>query len=71
MKILRFIFGTIASIVALAIATKLAALILGVLGFAVGVIFLILKASLVVAIALFLVWLVSRVMQSRRGSEGY
>jgi hypothetical protein len=69
MKILRFIIGTIISIVALAIATKLAAFILSVLGFVVGLAFFLLQVALVVGIALFIIWLVSRLFMDRRRSE--
>lgn len=69
MKILRFIIGTVISIVALAIATKLAAIILTALGIVVGIAFLILKVALIVGIALFIIWLVSRLFAERRRNE--
>jgi hypothetical protein len=69
MKILRFVIGTIISIVALAIATKLAAMILAALGFVVGLVFLLLKVALIVGIAMFIIWLVSRLLADRRRSE--
>jgi hypothetical protein len=69
MKILRFIIGTVISIVALAIATKLAAIILTALGIVVGIVFLILKVALIVGIAMFIIWLVSKLFAEKRRNE--
>jgi len=69
MKIIKFIVGTVISIVALAIATKLAALILGVTFFFVGLLFVLLKLALIVGIAAFVIWAVSRLFSSSRTSE--
>ena len=71
MKIIKFIVGTIISIVALAIATKLAALILGIVFTLVGIVFFLLKVALIVAIALFIFWVVSKVLESTRKSESF
>jgi hypothetical protein len=69
MKILKFVIGTVISIVALAIATKLAAIILMVLGGVVALVFFVLKLALVIGIAMFIIWLVSRLFAQRRRGE--
>lgn len=68
MKIIKFIFGTIISIVALAIATKIAAIILGIVWFSVALVVVLLKLALIVGIAAFIIWALSKVF-SKRESE--
>ncbi len=69
MKIIRFIVGTIISIVALAIATKIAALILGTLAFVVALLFFLLKLALIGGIVALIIWGVSRLFAQNRESQ--
>lgn len=69
MKILKFVIGTIISIVALAVATKIAAVILGIVGFTVALIFIALKLALVVGIVALILWGISRLMSTKSQSE--
>ena len=68
MKIIKFIVGTIISIVALAIATKIAAIILGIVGFTIALLFVLLKLALLIGIAALIIWAVSKLF-SKRESE--
>lgn len=69
MKIIKFVIGTIVSIIALAVATKIAALILGIVGFTVALLFIVLKLALIAGIVALIVWGVSRLFSSKSQSE--
>jgi hypothetical protein len=69
MKIIKFVIGTIVSIVALAVATKIAAFILGIVGFTVALLFIVLKLALIIGIVALIVWAVSRLLSSKNQSE--
>jgi hypothetical protein len=69
MKIIKFIIGTIVSIIALAIATKIAAIILGVLSFGFILLLFLLKLAIIVAVVAGALWLLSRIFSSKRRSE--
>ena len=71
MQIIKFIVGTVVSIIALAIATKLAALVLGIVFTIVGILFFVLKVALIVGIALFIFWAISKLMNNSRKSESF
>ena len=63
------IVGTIISIVALAIATKIAALILGVFGFVAALLVLLLKLAILIAVVAFVIWLFKKVTGTENRSE--
>lgn len=69
MKIIRFIVGTVISMIALAIATKLAAVILGVVFTIAAIVFFVLKVALIMGIVLFVFWAISRLLTQSRRSE--
>ncbi|MGB5038911.1 MAG: hypothetical protein WBQ66_20060 [Blastocatellia bacterium] len=69
MKIIKFVLGTIVSIVALALATKIAAFILGIVGFTLALVFLALKLALILGIVALIIWAVSRLLSSKSQSE--
>lgn len=71
MHVIKFIIGTVISIIALAIATKLAALVLGVVFTIVGILFFVLKVALIVGIAMFIFWAISRLLNNSRKSESF
>ena len=71
MKTIKFIIGTIISIIALAIATKIAALILGVFGFLVGLVLLLVKLAILIAIVAFVIWVFKKVTSSDNRSESF
>jgi hypothetical protein len=70
MKIIKFILGTIISIIAVAIATKIAAVILTLLGIAFFLVVLVVKVAFIVAAVAFGFWLVSKIF-SKRETESY
>lgn len=69
MKIIKFIVGTIISIVALAVATKIAAFILGIVGFTVALVVIVLKLALFLGIVALILWGITRLMSPKSQSE--
>ena len=69
MKIVKFIIGTVISIVALAIATKVAAFILGIVGITVFLVGLVLKLALLAGIAALIIWAISKLLSPKNQSE--
>jgi hypothetical protein len=62
MGLIRFIFGTVLSIIAFAIAMKLIALLVGVVGFILKLLLL----AVIVAIFLLIAWIVYKIVAPRR-----
>jgi hypothetical protein len=71
MKIIRFIVGAVISVVALAIATKLAAFVLGLAFTLLAIVVFVVKVALIVGVAMFIFWAVSRLMQNTRKGESF
>lgn len=71
MKIIKFIFGTVISIIAVAIATKIAAFILGVASLVVFLLLILLKLMLIVGVAALIIWGVSRLFSDKRRTAGF
>ena len=71
MKTIKFIIGTIISIVALAIATKIAAFIIALLGIVVGLAVLLLKLAIIIAIVGFVIWVFKKVTSSENRTESF
>ena len=69
MKIIKFIVGTIISIIAVAIATKIAAFILGLLGLGLALLALLLKLAFIIGAVAFAFWIVSKLFSNKRESE--
>jgi len=69
MKIVKFIIGTVISIVALAIAAKVAAFILGIVGITVFLVGLVLKLALLAGIAALIIWAISKLLSPKNQSE--
>jgi hypothetical protein len=69
MKVIKFIVGTIVSIIAVTIAAKVAAFILGVLGFGLAVLLLLLKLAFLLAVVAIVFWALSRIFRQKDGPE--
>lgn len=69
MKFIKVIVGTIASIVAIAIATKIAAFILGLLGIVVAVAALFIKLAIIIGIVMLAIWIVGKVLSPKKSES--
>jgi hypothetical protein len=65
MGLIRFVFGTVLSIIAFAIAVKLIALLVGVVSFVLKLILM----AVIVGVFLLIAWMVYRIISPRRAQS--